>query len=90
MFFVPWQNEQKDLIGSFGTFEARYIYVETPLIPKINEYENHNEELEFARQMMEAEQREYDQTAPNTDKRKGRQKGKKNQKLLCILIQAES
>ena len=37
------------------------------MIPKRNEYEHHVEELELARQMMEDEQREYDQTAPNAE-----------------------
>ena len=67
MLFVPWRNEQKDLIGSFDTYEAHYKSVQTSLIPKRNEYEHHIEELELARQMMEDEQREYDQTAPNAE-----------------------
>ena len=67
MLFVPWQNEQKDLLGSFDTYEAHYNSVQTSLIPKRNEYEHHIEELELARQMMEDEQREYDQTAPNAE-----------------------
>ena len=67
MLFVPWRNEQKDLLGSFDTYEAHYNSVQTSLIPKKNEYEHHIEELELARQMMEDEQREYDQTAPNAE-----------------------
>ena len=67
MLFVPWRNEQKDLLGSFDTYEAHYNSVQTLLIPKRNEYEHHIEELELARQMMEDEQREYDQTAPNAE-----------------------
>ena len=67
MLFVPWGNEQKDLLGSFDTYEAHYNSVQTSLIPKRNEYEHHIEELELARQMMEDEQREYDQTAPNAE-----------------------
>ena len=67
MLFVPWRNEQKNLLGSFDTYEAHYNSVQTSLIPKRNEYEHHIEELELARQMMEDEQREYDQTAPNAE-----------------------
>ena len=67
MLFVPWRNEQRDLLGSFDTYEAHYNSVQTLLIPKRNEYEHHIEELELARQMMEDEQREYDQTAPNAE-----------------------
>ena len=60
MLFLPWRNEQKDLLGSFDTYEAHYNSVQTSLIPNRNEYEHHIEELELARQMMEDEQREYD------------------------------
>ena len=67
MLFVPWRNEHKDLLGSFDTFEAHYKSVQTSLIPKRNEYQHHVEELELARQMMEDEQRDYDQTAPNAE-----------------------
>ena len=69
MLFVPWRNEQKDLLGSFDTYmyEAHYNSVQTSLIPKRNEYEHHIKELELARQMMEDEHREYDQTAPNAE-----------------------
>ena len=56
MLFVHWRNEQKDLIGSFGTYEARYNSVQTSLVSKRNEYEHHAEELEIARQMMENEE----------------------------------
>ena len=62
LLFVPWRNE---LLDSFDTYEAHYNSDQTSHIPKRNEYEHHIEELGFARQMMEDEQREYDQTAPN-------------------------
>ena len=67
MLFVPWRNEQKDMLGSFDTSEAHYNSVQISLIPKRNEYEHHIEELELARQMMEDEQREYNQTASNAE-----------------------
>ena len=53
MLFVPLRYEQKDLLGSFDTFEAHYkcMYIQTSLIPKRNEYEHHVEELELARQV---------------------------------------
>ena len=34
MLFVQWRNEQKDLLGSFDTYEAHYYSVQTSLIPK--------------------------------------------------------
>ena len=67
MLFVPCRNEQKDLMVSFGTYEARYNSVQTSLVSKRNEYEHHAEELEVARQMMENEERNYDQIAPNAE-----------------------
>ena len=66
-FFVPRRNKQKDLLGSFDTYEAHYNSVQTSLIPKRNGYEYHIEELELARHIMEDEQKEYDQTAPNVE-----------------------
>ena len=65
MLFVPWQNEQKDILDYFDTYEAHYNSVQTSLIVKRNEH--HIEELELARQMMEDEQREYYQIAPNVE-----------------------
>ena len=79
MLFVPWRNEQKDLLHSFDTYKAHYNSVQMSLIPKRNEYEHHIEELELARQMMEDEQREYDQTAPNAkqENREAEEEGSK-------------
>ena len=53
--------------GSFDTFEAHYNSLKTSLQSKSNEYEHHTEELELARQMMEAEESAYDQIAPNAE-----------------------
>ena len=67
MLFMPWRNEQKDLIGSFGTYRAHYNTMKESLEIKRNQYEHHIEELELARQMMEAEEAEYDELAPNAE-----------------------
>ena len=67
MLFMPWRNEQKDLLGSFGTYRAHYITMKESLEIKRNQYEHHTEELELARQMMEAEEAEYDELAPNAE-----------------------
>ena len=67
MLFVPWRNEQKDLLGSFETYRAHYNSMKESLEIKRNEYERHSEELELARQMMEAEEAEYDGLAPNAE-----------------------
>ena len=48
MFFIPWRNEQKDLLASFDTFEAYYKSLKTSIESKSNEYEHHIEELELA------------------------------------------
>ena len=87
MLFVPWRNEQKDLIGSFDTYEAHYESVKTLLISKRNEYEHHAEELELARQMMEAEERDYDQIAPNAEQenREAEEEGTgESEKFVCF------
>ena len=72
MLFMPWQNEQKDLLGPFETYTAHYNSMKISLEAKCNEYEHHTEELELARQMMEAEEAEaeeaaYDGLAPNAE-----------------------
>ena len=67
MFFVPWGNEQNKLIGYVDTYKAHYNSVQTSLISKRNEYEHHAEELELARQMVEAEERNFGQIAPNAE-----------------------
>ena len=67
MLFIPWRNEEKDLISGFATFEAHYKALKTSIEPKSNEYEHHAEELELARQMMEDEDNAYDQIAPNAE-----------------------
>ena len=67
ILFMPWRNEQKDLLGSFETYRAHYNTMKESLEIKRNEYEHHSEELELARQMMEAEEAEYDGLAPNAE-----------------------
>ena len=67
MLFMPWRNEEKDLFGSFGTYRAHYNTMKESLEIKRNQYEHHTEELELARQMMEAEEAEYDGLAPNAE-----------------------
>ena len=67
MLFMPWRNEQKDLLGPFETYRAHYNTMKESLEVKRNQYEHHSEELELARQMMEAEEAEYDGLAPNAE-----------------------
>ena len=70
MLFIPWRNEQEDLLASFDTFEAHYKSLKTSIQSKSNEYEHHTEELELARQMIEDEENAFDQIAPNTEQEK--------------------
>ena len=67
MLFIPWRNEEKDLISGFETFEAHYKALKTSIESKSNEYEHHAEELELARQLMENEDNAYDQITPNAE-----------------------
>ena len=67
MLFMPWRNEQKDLLDPFETYRAHYNTMKESLEDKRNQYEHHPEELELARQMMEAEEAEYDGLAPNAE-----------------------
>ena len=65
VLFMPWWNEQKDLLGPFETYTAHYNSMKISLEAKHNEC--HTEELELARQMMEAEVAAYDGLAPNAE-----------------------
>ena len=76
MLFIPWQNEQKDLLASFDTFEAYNNSLKASIESKSNEYEHHTEELELARQMIQDEENAFDQIAPIQNKKIGRQKEK--------------
>ena len=49
LLFIPWRNEQKDLLASFDTFEAHYNSLKTSIHSKSNAYENHTEQPELAR-----------------------------------------
>ena len=79
MLFVPWRNEERDLIAGFDTFEGHNKSLKESIESKSNEYEHHAEELEIARQMMEDENNTYDQIAPNTEQenREAEEKGMK-------------
>ena len=67
MLYMPWRNEEKDLLGSFDTYRDHYNLMKESLQSKSNEYEHHTEELEVARQMIEEEENAYDQIAPNAE-----------------------
>ena len=67
MLFMPLRNEQKDLLGPFETYRAHYNTMKASLEVKRNQYEHRSEELELARQMMEAEEAEYNGLAPNAE-----------------------
>ena len=67
MLFIPWRNNQKDLLASFDTFEAHYNSLKTSVESKSNEYEHHTEELELVRQMIQDEENAFYQIAPNTE-----------------------
>ena len=51
----------------FETYTAHNNSMKISLEAKCNEYEHHTEELELARQMMEAEEAAYDSLVPNAE-----------------------
>ena len=67
MLFMPWRNEQKYLLGSFETYRAHYNTMKEQIEVKRNQFQHPSGELELARQMMEAEEAEYDELAPNAE-----------------------
>ena len=55
------------MLGPFETYTAHYNSMKISLEAKRNDYEHYTEELELARQMMEAEEVAYDGLAPNAE-----------------------
>ncbi|XP_033746958.1 uncharacterized protein LOC117332184 [Pecten maximus] len=67
MLFLPWRNEEKDILGGHETFEQHYNSKANIIKAKQKQYEHHYEELEQARQQAEGEIEDFEEIAPNTE-----------------------
>ena len=65
LLFLPWRNENVDLLGNCSSFKEHYQSVQHIIDHKCNEYEHHVEELELARELAENEYDAYDDIAPS-------------------------
>ena len=66
LLFLPWRNEETDLLRNFTTYKAHFNSIQHMIDCKCKEYEHHMEELEQARNLAEADHEAYDELAPAT------------------------
>ena len=67
MPYVPWRNENNDLLLNFQTYQDRFESVKEIVDQNSKMYENHTEVLDEAVQNIESE--EFASVAPNAQHR---------------------
>ena len=68
LLFLPWRNEDTDLISTYKTYKDHYTAVRGWIDCKCREYENHVEELQLAKEMAENDMQDaFDEIAPGTE-----------------------
>ncbi|XP_033725386.1 uncharacterized protein LOC117315346 [Pecten maximus] len=65
--FLPWRNENTDIISRYTTFEQHYRSNANIIQAVQKKYEHFVEELEQARLQAECELDDFDEVAPNTE-----------------------
>ena len=65
LLFMPWRNENVDVLGGYSCYKDRYESCRHVVDNKAKQYEHHIEELEQARQAVEEELDAHDELAPN-------------------------
>ena len=65
LLFLPWRNENVDVLGGYSCYKDRYESCRHVVDNKAKKYEHHIEELEQARQAVEEELDAHDELAPN-------------------------
>ena len=68
LLFHPWRNEEKDVLGPYGTYEEHYNHLKKNLKPKMEKYERNAEELDEAQEFAEnAENIDFSEVAPQNE-----------------------
>ncbi|PJE78258.1 ATP-dependent RecD-like DNA helicase [invertebrate metagenome] len=68
LLFVPWRNEEQDLLSGHESYEEHFNSRQQQILPIIDKYEHHVEELDMARHQAEEDiVSEFDTVAPNTE-----------------------
>ena len=70
MLFIPWRNEEKDLLNVAQTFEERYLVLKEHIERKIQEYQHGGQivaDVERALKSIDSEDLCVDSVAPNTE-----------------------
>lgn len=70
MLFIPWRNEEKDLLNVAQTFVERYLVLKEHIERKIQEYQHGGQivaVVERALKSIDSEDLCVDSVAPNTE-----------------------
>ena len=67
LLFLPWRNEDTDLLADHSTYKNHYLNRKNEVDMKCKFYEHHTDELEMARQAAENECHSYDDIVPGTE-----------------------
>jgi hypothetical protein len=68
MLFLPWRNEEKDLLGDFDTYTEHYENRKHDIDQKRQEYEHNASTIDDARERAEIDDRTlFGDVAPNTE-----------------------
>ncbi|XP_069109182.1 uncharacterized protein [Argopecten irradians] len=66
--FMPWRNEEQDLLNGHESHEEHFNSRQQHILPIIDKYEHHIDELDIARHQAEEDLvSEFDTVAPNTE-----------------------
>ncbi|XP_069110076.1 ATP-dependent DNA helicase PIF1-like [Argopecten irradians] len=66
--FMPWRNEEQDLLNGHESYEEHFNSRQQQVLPIIDKYEHHIDELDIARHQAEEDLvSEFDTVAPNTE-----------------------
>ncbi|XP_033729556.1 uncharacterized protein LOC117318706, partial [Pecten maximus] len=67
LLYLPWRNEQKDILGNCDTHEEHYKKNAETIQIKQKVYEHFTDELEQAKEHAEEDSFDFDEVAPNTE-----------------------
>ena len=61
MLYLPWRNEETDLLGTFSTYEEHYLSKEQEIIHSMETFEKESGLLDAALQLLQSEESHQDE-----------------------------
>ena len=92
LLFLPWKNENTDLIGTYDSYKDHYTAVRRMVDHKCKEYKHHVEELKHGRERAENDYQDaFDELAPGTEQTESEtaEEQTEESKILFILTHTE-